>query len=99
MSNETPRSIALEQLGQMSAADKRALVKRQRATDVAHQADAIAARLGAWRCVLLFAARNQVTQDLAEAAVETASPGSPAPAPAQAELCEVDDLDALLNGP
>jgi len=67
------RTLALQKLGAMSTADKRALVRRQRHERLAREADAIAARLGAWRVVLLFAARNQVTLDTAAAAVETAT--------------------------
>lgn len=85
------RALAMQQLGTMSAADKRALVKRQRHERLAREADAIAARLGAWRIVLLFAARNQVTLDTASAAVETAS----APVEARAEPVAEDPLDEL----
>lgn len=85
--------MALQQLGAMSTADKRTLVRRQRQERLAREADAIAARLGAWRIVLLFAARNQVTLDTAAAAVETAAP--PPPPPQQSE--PQDELAALFD--
>lgn len=88
------RALALQQLGQLSADEKRSLIKKQRHDRMVREADAMSQRLAVWRTVLLGLARSQVTQDLAHAAVATASaPLEPPPADEE----PLDELAALFE--